>query len=108
MAASIKRATTNPEQLGKTASQRLLNSRSTRRVWTLRSLSQCSPKLRELESANTRGLSAAQMTNNLRMAPAQMTDIVTSLASGQKPMTVLLQQGGQLKDMFGGSWRGMV
>ena len=64
-------------------------------------------KLRELESANTRvGLSAAQMTNNLRMVPAQMTDIVTSLASGQKPMTVLLQQGGQLKDMFGGGWRG--
>ena len=34
--------------------------------------------------------------------PAQVTDIVTSLASGQRPLTVLLQQGGQLKDMFGG------
>lgn len=32
----------------------------------------------------------------------QTTDIVTSLAGGQKPWLVLLQQGGQLKDQFGG------
>jgi len=32
----------------------------------------------------------------------QTTDIVTSLAGGQNPMMVLLQQGGQLKDQFGG------
>lgn len=34
--------------------------------------------------------------------PAQITDIVVGLQTGQAPMTVLLQQGGQLKDMFGG------
>jgi lambda family phage tail tape measure protein len=32
----------------------------------------------------------------------QSTDIVTSLAGGQNPLLVLLQQGGQLKDQFGG------
>lgn len=47
-------------------------------------------------------MSAAQTANALRMVPAQFTDIVVSLQSGQAPLTVLLQQGGQLKDMFGG------
>lgn len=31
----------------------------------------------------------------------QTTDIVTALASGQRPLLVLLQQGGQLRDQFG-------
>lgn len=48
------------------------------------------------------GMTAKQTAANMRMVPAQMTDIVVSLASGQAPLTVLLQQGGQLKDMFGG------
>lgn len=48
------------------------------------------------------GRSSAQTAASMRMIPAQMTDVVTSLASGQQPLTVLLQQGGQLKDMFGG------
>lgn len=47
-------------------------------------------------------MSAAQTSAALRMVPAQFTDIVVSLQSGQQPLTVLLQQGGQLKDMFGG------
>ncbi len=38
----------------------------------------------------------------MRGLPAQFTDIGVSLASGQRPLLVLLQQGGQLKDMFGG------
>ncbi len=48
-------------------------------------------------------ISARQMQNALRGVPAQFTDIATSLASGQQPLTVFLQQGGQLKDMFGGA-----
>ncbi len=48
------------------------------------------------------GLSAKMETAALRQVPAQITDIVTSLQGGQAPMTVLLQQGGQLKDVFGG------
>jgi len=49
------------------------------------------------------GVSAKQTAAALRGVPAQFTDIVTSLASGQAPLTVFLQQGGQLKDMFGGA-----
>ena len=48
------------------------------------------------------GLTAKQLAANLRGVPAQFTDIATSIAAGQNPLTVLLQQGGQLKDMFGG------
>jgi hypothetical protein len=56
-----------------------------------------------LARANARtGLSAKEMAFAMRGVPAQFTDIFTSLASGQRPLTVLLQQGGQLKDMFGG------
>lgn len=55
-------------------------------------------------SAALRGIqvSAGQTAAALRQVPAQFTDIATSLAAGQSPLTVLLQQGGQLKDSFGG------
>lgn len=44
-----------------------------------------------------------QMTTQQRAALAyQTTDIITGLASGQNPMIVLIQQGGQLRDQFGG------
>lgn len=46
--------------------------------------------------------SAAQTANAMRMIPAQMTDIIVGLSTGQSPFMVLMQQGGQLKDMFGG------
>lgn len=48
------------------------------------------------------GQTLKQYQNNLRGVPAQFTDIFTSLQGGQAPLTVLIQQGGQLKDMFGG------
>jgi len=48
------------------------------------------------------GMSARATAAALRGVPAQFTDIVTSLQGGQAPLTVFLQQGGQLKDMFGG------
>ena len=47
-------------------------------------------------------LSAKQLAFAQQGLPAQFTDIVVSLQGGQAPLTVLLQQGGQLKDMFGG------
>jgi phage-related minor tail protein len=52
-------------------------------------------------SLNRVGVSAAQTAAALRNVPAQVTDIVTSLQGGQAPLTVFLQQGGQLRDMFG-------
>ncbi|WP_177339047.1 phage tail length tape measure family protein [Klebsiella variicola] len=48
------------------------------------------------------GQSATQTANAMRMIPAQMTDIIVGLSTGQSPFMVLMQQGGQLKDMFGG------
>lgn len=51
---------------------------------------------------NGLGQSAKQLQNNLRMIPMQVTDITTSLVSGQPAWMVAIQQGGQLKDQFGG------
>ncbi|MEY5099115.1 MAG: hypothetical protein RJA36_1834, partial [Pseudomonadota bacterium] len=48
------------------------------------------------------GVSAGQTTAALRQLPAQFTDIATQLAGGSNPFLVLLQQGGQIKDSFGG------
>ena len=48
------------------------------------------------------GMTAKATTAALRQVPAQFTDIIVSLQGGQAPLTVLLQQGGQLKDVFGG------
>ncbi|AWL04221.1 phage tail length tape measure family protein [Massilia oculi] len=48
------------------------------------------------------GVSAGQTSNALRQLPAQITDVVTSLQGGMDPMTVLIQQGGQVVDSFGG------
>lgn len=38
----------------------------------------------------------------MRQLPMQVTDIVTGLASGQSVFMVAIQQGGQLRDSFGG------
>lgn len=46
--------------------------------------------------------SVGQYRNAMRTLPAQMTDVVTQLQGGQNPFTILLQQGGQIKDQFGG------
>ncbi|HHO8098439.1 TPA: phage tail tape measure protein [Pseudomonas aeruginosa] len=48
------------------------------------------------------GLTARQTQAAMRGLPAQFTDIFTSLQAGQSPMQVFLQQGGQIKDSFGG------
>jgi len=47
------------------------------------------------------GMSAGALNAALRQTPAQLTDVIVSLQGGQAPLTVLLQQGGQLRDMFG-------
>ncbi|MBW5801198.1 phage tail length tape measure family protein [Halomonas elongata] len=60
---------------------------------------------------NRAGLSARQLRQAQQQLPMQFTDIFTSLASGQPAMQVFLQQGGQLKDIFGGvgpALRGMA
>nr|DAS21426.1 MAG TPA: tail length tape measure protein [Bacteriophage sp.] len=47
-------------------------------------------------------ISIGQYNNAMRMVPAQFTDIFTQLAGGQNPFLIALQQGGQLRDSFGG------
>lgn len=48
------------------------------------------------------GVSAGQTSQAMRQLPAQFTDIFTSLQGGMPFLTVLIQQGGQIKDSFGG------
>ena len=47
-------------------------------------------------------ISAGQTQQAMRQLPAQITDITTSLASGMPVWLVAIQQGGQIKDSFGG------
>ncbi|MBX8528558.1 phage tail tape measure protein [Pseudomonas cichorii] len=54
------------------------------------------------DSLQKTGVSSAQTQAALRQLPAQFTDIFTSLAGGQNPLLVLIQQGGQIADSFGG------
>lgn len=61
-------------------------------------------KVREEQDVARKVRAAANIqTNATRQLPAQVTDIVTGLASVQNPLTVLIQQGGQLRDSFQGS-----
>lgn len=48
------------------------------------------------------GISAGQYRQAMRQLPMQITDVVTSLASGMPLWMVAIQQGGQIKDSFGG------
>ncbi|HCR3455419.1 TPA: phage tail tape measure protein [Proteus mirabilis] len=60
-------------------------------------------RLKEQEKAFMNGsITIGQYRNAMRQLPAQMTDIVTSLASGMPIWMVMIQQGGQIKDSFGG------
>lgn len=84
-----------------------VSSQSTK---TEKSLEDLASKVRQAEVAtagftkqtDAAGMSAKATAAALRGVPAQFTDIFVSLQGGQAPLTVLLQQGGQLKDMFGG------
>ncbi|EOP4388050.1 phage tail tape measure protein, partial [Escherichia coli] len=53
-------------------------------------------------AAQKAGISVGQYKAAMRTLPAQFTDIATQLAGGQNPWLILLQQGGQVKDAFGG------
>lgn len=57
----------------------------------------------KLEGQSKRlALSQRELLFAQRQLPMQFTDIFTSVQAGQNPMQVFLQQGGQLKDTFGG------
>lgn len=107
---AIKRSTQELQLLGKTASEKLEFNIQAKGL----DASKFAPYIEELKKAEAAqkiatgsldkmGVSAAQTAAALRGVPAQFTDIITSLQGGQAPLTVFLQQGGQLKDTFGGA-----
>ena len=107
---SIQRSTLELQLLGKTASEKFEILGAAKGL----DAGKFAPYIAELKQAEAAqrvatgsldkmGISAAQTAAALRGVPAQFTDIITSLQGGQAPLTVFLQQGGQLKDMFGGA-----
>lgn len=67
---------------------------------------QAAPFIQQLKAQEKQmglaGLTAGQYSQAMRMLPAQITDVVTSLASGMPIWLVAIQHGGQIKDSFGG------
>ncbi|MBZ7505957.1 phage tail length tape measure family protein [Klebsiella michiganensis] len=90
--------------------QKLLESAKSKGMLSTVQYDSLSGKLKQMRSEleltqaqlGKTGMSARQTAFAMRMIPAQMTDIVVGLSTGQSPFMVLMQQGGQLKDMFGG------
>jgi phage-related minor tail protein len=107
---SIQRATAVMEA-GERGSAKYFEALAGQRGANLDALKPYLEQLRQAETAQQAatsslakmGVSAGQTAAALRQVPAQFTDIITSLQGGQQPLTVFLQQGGQLKDMFGGA-----
>jgi len=73
------------------------------------------PYIAQMRSANkvvdTGVTNTRAYANAMRLVPAQMTDVVTQLAGGQNPFLIMMQQGGQLADVFrmaGVSFTGML
>lgn len=64
------------------------------------------PFIAKIKEANAAlygsGANARIAANAMRQLPAQFNDVVVSLAGGQNPFMVLLQQGSQVVDSFGG------
>lgn len=54
------------------------------------------------EQQNAERSAARQASYRAGAVAPQLTDIGTQLAGGQNPLLVLLQQGGQIRDIFGG------
>lgn len=57
---------------------------------------------RATEQVKTEAKAQSAEARKIAQAAPQITDIAVSLASGQSPFLVALQQGGQLRDIFGG------
>lgn len=102
MIASVQR-TTAALQSGERGSAKYFETLAQQRGVDVSALQPYIDQLKRVEAAqNNAGMSARATSAAMRTVPAQFTDIVTSLQGGQAPLTVFLQQGGQLKDQFGG------
>lgn len=66
-------------------------------------------RLREAETGfNGMGRASSLAARQLALVGPQLTDIVTQLSMGQSPLMILIQQGGQLVDVFNGSVTGAL
>ncbi|THJ30935.1 hypothetical protein E8K88_16340 [Lampropedia aestuarii] len=100
----------NADQLGMTRSQQLAYNATLKTSGALHD--EVIKRIRAHEAAQVSDNAALdmgyrshkQLQQAMRGTPAQISDIVVSLQGGQRPMTVFLQQGLQLRDMFG-SWK---
>ncbi len=54
------------------------------------------------ETMRVAGLTAGQYKQAMAQLPMQITDVTTSIASGMPVWMVAIQQGGQIRDSFGG------
>ncbi|WP_062390962.1 phage tail tape measure protein [Pseudomonas abietaniphila] len=100
--AALKRLDAQQDLLGKSNELGLLSKEDFNRYNT--AINQTREGLTKFQGdLNKTGVSAKQNAAALRMLPAQFSDIAVSLASGQQPFTVFLQQGSQIKDSFGGA-----
>ncbi len=107
---AVQRATLDLKTLGKTASEKFEAKIEIQGL----DAAKFAPYLTQLKALETQaqqsaanttralGVSAGQTANAFRQLPAQLTDVVTQLAGGQNPLLILVQQGGQVKDSFGG------
>ncbi|KQQ31988.1 hypothetical protein ASF61_16770 [Duganella sp. Leaf126] len=103
MIAEIQRTTAAMEAGSRTSAQ-YFEARARQLNVNPETLAPYLTQLRAVEGAQRNvGMSAAATAAAMRNVPAQFTDIVTSLQGGMPVLTVLTQQGGQLRDMFGGA-----
>ncbi len=100
---SVQRTTAALEAGGRTSAQYYEMLARQRGV----NINTLQPYLQQLQAVSARqqqaGQTAMGMSRQMAMVAPQLTDIVTSLASGQNAFTVFIQQGGQLRDLFGGA-----
>jgi phage-related minor tail protein len=109
LVASIQRTTAAMEAGGKSTSA-YYEAIAKQRGISADALKPYLDRLRQLEEQQKKtgstlsqfGASADKTAQQLRQVAPQITDIVTQLAGGQAPLQILIQQGGQLKDVFGG------
>lgn len=103
--ASQKSAATTAAALGQSTATATAQAQASTKAATANAAA--TKSMSATQKAATASTSALAMSTKahaaaMRQVPAQITDIVTSLISGQPAYLVAIQQGGQLKDAFGG------
>lgn len=97
----ITRLREQTELQGKTASE--IQAYKAAQMGVIEQAAPFIAKLKEQEDAWKKGtVSAGQYRMAMRQLPMQFTDIATSIAGGMPLYMIAIQQGGQIKDSFGG------